>query len=237
MGVMGDHAKVASMSTFTAKKFEAHPEEIANLVGARFVTASETEHGHAWATARIKELTGGDPISTRRMYKDRFTFLPQFKLGFAGNHAPNFGTVDNAIRRRLIVIPFDHTPEHPDLELEERLRFEWPGILRWMINGCLEWKQVGLQVPETLQAATSNHLAVQDTFAEWVEVCCEITTDDVCTSSTDLFGSWCAFAKDRGEHPGNFSGLAERMKRATGKGPVQIKRLRGKGYRGVRLKG
>lgn len=106
-----------------------------------------------------------------------------------------------------------------------------------MINGCLEWQRIGLQVPELLQVAMSDYLSAQDTFGEWLEECCEITKDNVCASSTDLFGSWCAFAQDRGEHPGNFAGLAERMKRATGKSPKQIKSLNGRSYRGVRLKG
>jgi putative DNA primase/helicase len=171
------------------------------------------------------------------MYKERIIVTPQFKLTFAGNHAPNFGAVDNAIRRRLIVVPFDHIPEQPDLQLDGKLRAEWPGILQWMINGCLEWQRIGLQVPVRLQAATNDYLSDQDTFGEWFEDCCEITTDDVCTSSADLYGSWCAFAQERGEHPGNFRGLAERMKRATGMSPKQIKSLNGRGYRGVRLKG
>ncbi|KLK93938.1 hypothetical protein AA309_05510 [Microvirga vignae] len=236
LGIMGDHAKAASMSTFTAKKNDAHPEDIANLVGIRLVTASETEEGQEWASARLKELSGGDAISTRHLYGHRFTYIPIFKLVFAGNHAPNLRTVDQAMRRRLIVLPFNYVPPALDPHLEQTLRDEWSGILRWIINGCLEWQKERLQVPTSLRAATDDYLSVQDAFAEWFEERCELATNDTYTGSRELFRSWQSFAEGRGERAGTFSSFAERMQRQVGKGPEQIKRLGRKGYRGVRLK-
>ncbi len=74
--------------------------------GARLVTASETEQGRGWAEAKVKAITGGDPVTARFMRQDNFTFSPQFKLMIAGNHAPSLRNVDEAMRRRLNILPF-----------------------------------------------------------------------------------------------------------------------------------
>ena len=148
-GVMGDYSAVASLDTFTASHNDRHPTELAVLRGARMVTASETEEGRRWAEARIKAITGGDPITARKMRRDPFTFRPQLKLVMAGNHKPGLGSVDEAIRRRFHLIPFDFTvPEKErDPGLAEKLHAEWPGILAWMIQGCLKWQSQKLNAP------------------------------------------------------------------------------------------
>jgi putative DNA primase/helicase len=102
--IFGDYAKAAAMTTFNARHFDAHPEELASLEGARLVTASETEFGKHWAEARIKELTGGDPISCRKLYGHRYSYIPTFKLTFVGNLTPMLQEVDQAIRRCFLVV-------------------------------------------------------------------------------------------------------------------------------------
>jgi putative DNA primase/helicase len=101
--------KTAPIETFTQSSSERHPTDLAGLQGARIVTAVETEQGRRWAATRIKALTGGDPISARFMRQDFFEFTPQFKLLIAGNHKPSLRSVDEAIRRRLHLIPFNVT--------------------------------------------------------------------------------------------------------------------------------
>jgi putative DNA primase/helicase len=139
--IMGDYSCTAAMDTFTASRGDRHPTELAMLRGARVVTASETEHGRAWAEAKIKQLTGGDAITAHFMRKDDFTFRPTFKLTIIGNHKPRLRNVDDAMQRRVNIIPFVHKPRQADSRLEEKLRNEWPGILRWMLNGCLDWQK------------------------------------------------------------------------------------------------
>ena len=120
------------------------------LRGARLVTASETEEGRAWAEARIKAMTGGDPITARFMRQDYFTFQPQFKLTIIGNHKPVLSNVDDAARRRFNMVPFLYKPPAKDKELEAKLLKEAPGILRWMIEGCLDWQKNGLIQPDVV---------------------------------------------------------------------------------------
>ncbi len=79
-GVMGDYAKTAGIDTFTASSFDRHPTDLADLQGARLVTAVETSQGRHWDETRIKTLTGGDRITARFMRQDFFEYTPQFKL-------------------------------------------------------------------------------------------------------------------------------------------------------------
>src|SRR5262249_2167435 len=117
--IMGEYAAAAAMETFTYSKFERHPADLAALRGARMVTSSETEEGRSWAEARIKQLTGGDRITARFMRQNFFTYIPQFKLFIIGNHRPNLRNIDEAMRRRMKLAPFEFTPPNPDPDLKE----------------------------------------------------------------------------------------------------------------------
>jgi P4 family phage/plasmid primase-like protien len=94
--ILGDYAKVAPADMFTVTQNKRHPTDVAMLQGARLVTAQETKEGKFWAEAKIKALTGGDPITARFMRQDFFTYAPQFKLVIAGNHKPRLRNVDES---------------------------------------------------------------------------------------------------------------------------------------------
>ncbi len=211
--ILSDYARVAQMDTFAASKNDKHPTEIAFLRGARLVTAQETEEDRHWADVKIKALTGGDPITAHFMRQDPFTFLPTFKLLFAGNHKPALRTVDEAIRRRFQIIPFINKPAKPDDMLSEKLQAEYPGILSWMIEGCLNWQKVGLQPPPVVTDATSEYFEEQNTFQQWLNSCCEIGMSKTDTSAR-LFGSWKRWCESNGEKAGSSKAFAERLKTA-----------------------
>jgi putative DNA primase/helicase len=173
-GILGGYACTAAMDTFVSSSGDRHPADLAMLRGARLVTATETEEGRAWAESRIKQLTGGDPISARFMRQDFFTFTPQFKLVIAGNHKPTLRNVDEAARRRFNIGPFLHTPPQPDRQLEAKLQAEWPGILAWMIEGCLDWQANGLVRPKVVVDATADYFDAQDIIGRWLAERCLI---------------------------------------------------------------
>ncbi len=203
-GIMGDYAAVAPMETFTASQYERHSTERAGLRGARLVTAQETEEGRAWAEAKIKTLTGGDPIRARFMRQDYFTYTPTYKLFIAGNHRPAFRGVDEAIRRRLHLIPFTVTipKDEKDPELLDKLKAEWPGILAWAIKGCLRWQNIGLSPPPSVTEATGQYLEAEDTLGRWTgERCKRVGYGG--TAVAILFDDWEKWAKAEGEEPGS----------------------------------
>lgn len=128
--LLGDYAINAPMNAFTVTTGERHPTEMARMVGARVVTASEVDEGVRWDEGKLKAISGGDKITAHFMRQDDFTFEPQFKLLLAGNHRPRMRSADDAMRRRMHVIPFRHKPKVVDKQLREKLRKELPGILR-----------------------------------------------------------------------------------------------------------
>jgi putative DNA primase/helicase len=230
--ILGDYAINAPMDTFTSSKFNAHPTELAMLKGARLVTASETEEGRAWAESRVKALTGGDPITARFMRQDFFTYKPQFKLLFAGNHQPTLHGVDAAMRRRFNMLPFVFKPAEPDLKLEEKLREEAPRILGWALKGCLDWQLHGLSRPHTVAAATDEYFEDQDLFGTWIEDRCE-TAAELWDLPASLFKSWTAYARESGEDPGSMVTFSSRLKK-HGCHPRKSAGIRS--YRGIRVR-
>ena len=235
-GIMADYATTAAMETFTASKIDRHPTELAMLRGARMVTASETEEGRSWAESRIKQMTGGDPITARFMQKDFFTFQPAFKLTIIGNHKPLLRNVDEAARRRFNLIPFTRVPTNVDKHLGEKLKHEWPGILRWIIEGCLDWQANGLMRPDSVVRATENYFADQDLMGQWLSEECDAEPGNIHKTEPvgKLFASWTEFVNKAGEKPGSSKAFsAELTKRGYERGTEGHAKTRC--FKGVRL--
>ena len=235
-GIFGDYATVAAMETFTASRSDHHPTDLAMLRAARLVYVSETEEGRAWAENRIKALTGGDPISARFMRQDFFTYWPQFKITVIGNHKPVLRNVDDANRRRFNLAPFTFKPDSPDLQLQDKLEPEHPAILRWMLDGALDWQRNGLSRPNVVRAATAEYFADQDTVRQWVEDCCETTEHDAADTNASLFASWKNYATAHGEAAGGSKGFSQRLQ-TLGFQPIKdTLSIRGRGFAGIKVR-
>ena len=232
-GILGEYHRTAPIETFVASNSDRHPTDLAGLRGARLVTANETEEGRRWAKARIKQLTGGDPIPARFMRQDFFEYRPAFKLVIAGNHKPSLRSVDEAIRRRFHLIPFAVTipPEKRDAELTEKLKAEWPGILAWMIEGALQWQRKGLRPPNAILDATAAYLESEDAVAAWLHEKCE-RDPNAWASSSHLFASWTAWANAAGETIGSQKALTGKLE---DKGFTKKDTNKAKGFLGLRI--
>jgi P4 family phage/plasmid primase-like protien len=236
MNIMAGYASTSAMDAFTASKNDKHPTDLAMLKGARLVSVSETEEGRAWAESRIKQLTGGDEIAARFMRQDFFRYKPQFKLLIVGNHKPVLRNVDDAARRRFNIIPFIHKPGAPDKQLEEKLKIEYPAILRWMIEGCIDWQRNGLMRPSVVTEATQAYFDDQDLFGQWIEECCEIGPREWEVTSR-LFASWKDYADRSGEQPGSVKAFSANLSKREFN--PELKRVSGvvtRLYRGISLK-
>jgi putative DNA primase/helicase len=229
----GDYHRTAPIETFTDSKNERHPTDLARLRGARLVTAVETEEGRRWAESKIKALTGGDKVAARFMRQDFFEFTPQFKLIIAGNHKPGLRSVDEAIRRRLHLIPFAITIPlaERDVDLAEKLKEELPGILAWMIQGCLDWQKHGLSPPESVRAATEAYLDAEDALAAWMDECC-VRDANAWERSANLFANWTEWAGKAGEHVGSQKRFSERLET---RGIEPQRKRDGRGFLGLKL--
>jgi P4 family phage/plasmid primase-like protien len=167
--VWGEYAKTADMSIFVSQKFEQHSTGLADLAGARLVLAQETDDSRMWDEAKLKQLTSADPVKARFMQKDFFEFKPKFKLLFAGNHRPGIRNVDDALRRRIHIVPFTRKPETPDIDLPLKLLEEFGQILQWAIEGAMKfYAEKSLRDPDVVHEATNEYFDDEDDFGQWL---------------------------------------------------------------------
>lgn len=198
-GMIGDYSTVAASSTFLDSGADSHPTDLASLAGSRLVTASELPPGKAWNEARVKALTGGDPITARRMRQDFFTFEPQFTLMIAGNHMPSFRGIDEATRARVLLIPFAETipAGERDPDLSAKLRAEWPAILRWAIQGALNWQDIGLSPPPAVNVASEEYLDDEDELGLFAAECLQRDGESF-VLNRHLYQTFRQWSTDRG---------------------------------------
>ena len=108
------------------------------------------------------------------------------------------------------MIPFTCKPPRPDHQLEEKLKAEWPGILRWMIEGCLDWQANGLVRPAIVAEATAEYFDDQDTFGQWLDEYC-LRERNAFEVQAKLYASWKAFAERQGDRPGSSKGFSANL--------------------------
>jgi len=229
MRIVGSYGATATMDVFLDTQASRHSTDVAALDGARLVAGSEIDPGRYWAESRVKQLTGGDAVSARYMRQDNFTFVPVLKLTLLGNRKPSLHKVDDAARRRFNIVPLLYRPERVDRQLEKKLMAEAPAILRWMIDGCLDWQRNGLLRPAVVTAATGVYFEEQNLFDDWIAESCDLERGNEWKSETAsaLFSSWAAYAKAAGAHPGGKPDFGDRL--------VDLGCERHKGAKGVRL--
>ncbi|MFD0980429.1 phage/plasmid primase, P4 family [Tropicimonas aquimaris] len=231
--IWGDYARRASSATFLNSHGDRHPTDLAGLQGARLVAASELPKGKTWDESVIKDLTGGDVITARYMRGDFFDFEPQMTLFIAGNNMPSFRGVDEAIRARMVLLPFTVTipPEQRDKDLPAKLKAEAPQILQWAIDGAVQWRAAGLQVPASVEAASAEYLDDEDTVGQFLAD--ETIVDPAAfTKTTDLhirFGQWCDL---QGLNTWTLRTLQKEIKQ---RGYQEHRRNSGRGFIGLRL--
>lgn len=188
-----DYAITLGSEVLMESHNDRHPTEIAVLRGARMALCSEVDSGRRWNEARLKRLSGGDPITARLINRDPFEFQPTHKLIILANAKPGLRTVDEAIRRRIHLIEFSQTipPEERDPTLPEKLKAEAGGILTWALVGCLDWQDGGLRPPQSVLDATERYLDQQDAVAEWMRDCCRAIGEESLKMLHGSYREWC----------------------------------------------
>jgi putative DNA primase/helicase len=210
--ILGDYAANAPMDTFMEARGDRHPTDLAGLRGARFVSSIETEQGRRWNESKVKAITGGDKVSARFMRQDFFEYVPQFKLVIAGNHKPSIRNVDEAMKRRLHLIPFTVTipPERRDAKLTDKLLKERDGILAWAVEGCNLWLRQGLKPPASVVSATEEYFDEEDAIGEFLDEECQ-RHPQARVSAADTFQRWQEWATRRGEYIGTSRWLMQQL--------------------------
>lgn len=171
--VLGDYAWNMPFATIEMKDRTAIPNDLAALVGRRFVIASETNDGARLNEARVKALTGCDPITARFLHGEFFEFEPFGKYWLSANHKPIVRDDSHGFWRRLRLVPFTQRFE-VNQTLATELSAEAPAILAWCVRGCLDWQQNGLPAPAVVTAATRTYEQDSDPLAAFLAEACEL---------------------------------------------------------------
>lgn len=227
---------ISSLMAQDRKSGSGATPDLARLPGARFVTSSEPETGERFSESFLKLVSGEEKMPVRNLNKGFFEFLPQFKLCIAFNNKPSVRSADNGFWRRVLLVPFDQTfvdadeiKSYPgaklkDKELREKLMPELPGILNWLIDGYLDWRERGLLIPDKVRAAVAEYRAEANPILQFLNDWCE-EKSGLSISATRIYEAYRAWAKENGHEPcsmnffGRKMGDMPRIKRArTGAG-------------------
>lgn len=219
----------APISTFMESRNDRHTTELAAFYKKRLITSEEPAAGAKWDEGKLKWITGGSQITARFIAQDNFSFSMTGKIIVAANHRPRLATTDKAIRRRMMVIPFEHpvADEDRDNQLDAKLRAEWPRILHWLIEGCLEWQASGLGLPERIADCTDQYLELEDTLGAWLDESCDREHASDGASLYRNYSDWCA---KQGDNPlGRRSWTNALLERGfqTAKGTAGVRMIRG----------
>ena len=207
--LLGDYSQTAPRGLLESDRSNDHDTRLALLYRARLVVGSEVESGKHLAESLVKDLTGGDRITARRMREDPWHFDPTHKIIMQGNHKPRVQGMDLGFWRRLKLIPWNVIipPERRDPNLPKKLEVEFPGILNWAVMGCYAWLNdgAGLRTSLTDQATIvyrNEQFDLQrlpELFKEFCGSCLE-TGVGLRVSKRSLWDAYVVWSKEN-SHP------------------------------------
>jgi len=195
--ILGDYAINIAAETLMKKKSmnDNSPRgDVARIFNARFVSASEGEAGQPLAEGMVKQLTGDDKITVRRLYENEIEFLPTAKIWLATNHRPIIRGTDDGIWRRIWLIPFTVAipEEKRDPDISKKLFAEGSGILNWMIKGLQKYQEAGhLVQPEKVKIATHEYRQDSDLLKEFLEGWCVMSGEIKRSDLYRAYSDWC----------------------------------------------
>ena len=200
--VLGDYAKQTPSETLLIKRYSGHSDK-ARLVGSRMVVAIEAERGERIASASIKNMTGGDRMTARFLYRENFEFYPTFKIFLVANDKPLIRGEDSAMWERVKLIPFKQFIPmcERDKDIGEKLKEEGKGILAWTVNGCLEWqKHKDLLEPQEVSTETAIYHSEMDILGDFLDDCC-IVERTAKVAHGDLYQAYEEWCQQNDEEP------------------------------------
>jgi putative DNA primase/helicase len=198
---LGKYAIGIDASTFLEQRNSGGPQpEIVKLKGARIIIANETKPGKKFKADLIKGLSGRDTIACRDLYSKPIEFRFGGKLWLVSNFAPAAAVEDDALMRRLIIIPFTNRIPESKRDPEMKTALTDPmtsgaAILNWMIQGYLDYRDIGLSIPDCVHESIRNYKEGINPLTDWVAECCamEPGNSTLSESAADLlknFNEW-----------------------------------------------
>lgn len=210
--ILNSYSVILERDLLLEKATERHPTGIMDLEGRRMAIAQEIDEGRKLHESLVKQLTGGEPITARRMHANNVQFEVRAKLWVGVNHKPNVRGTDHAIWRRIRLIPFVNrvSEDDKDPDLFNKLMVEASGILNWMIAGLAEWREIGLGHIAAVDNATADYQFEQDHIGRFIADCC-IVGPAMRSSATSLRAAYVAWCEAEGERPWSQKAVGQRL--------------------------
>lgn len=219
MQILGsDFAKPAKFSTFVSSSGRSHDPkyEIGTFAGLRMITAVEPRKAGHLDEEVLKQVTGGDQIMARDIYKENVVYYPEFKLWLAMNNQPRILGTDEGIWRRVRLIPFmQRVPESRKVKDFHKVLFaeEGPGILNRLLRGLGAWQEEGLEMPSAIAMATAEFRAEQNVIQSFFDVHTLSGKRSYHVKAGDLYDAYKKWAEDQNEYVMRGNEFAEELKR------------------------
>lgn len=199
--VFGDYAANIQPETIMVRNSQSSAinSDIARLKGARLVTSVEPNEGVRINEGLLKQLTGDDTVTARKLYSEEFEFKPEFKLWMATNHKPIIRGTDTGIWRRIHMIPFNvQIPEDKvDKNLTHKLKAEMTAIFKWCIDGCILWQREGLKMPSAVLQSVREYKREMDVISAFIEDRCVLEGS---VQASTLYAAYASWAGDNNEY-------------------------------------
>jgi P4 family phage/plasmid primase-like protien len=214
----GDYAATPNEELFFKGNQDVPRNYVADIHGMRLLTTNEKNEGSEWNVEFIKRLLGGQELNACRKYCESFSFVPTARIIAAANNKPRLNELDEAVRRRFLLVPWevtipekvdgidvlrpaeddpdvimDHLTRGPRMPFERLMSLlleERNGILLWMLAGARDFIQRGLRLepPDSILSATENYFADEDITGRFVKDWCDVTTVPGDLSDAELPG-------------------------------------------------
>ena len=208
---LGDYSRsmdVAFLTTKRGSSSSASPE-LENIKNARFVYMSEPEKTDIIYIGKLKQMTGGDKMTTRALFKGTTQFKPQFKIILMCNDLPKLGGNDGGIWRRIEVVKYlakftdnenhvDHRRYQylADNQLTSKLE-QWKMVfVLKLLEKYNIYDKEGTCPPKEVKEETKLYQSSNDLIANWVDDCLE-ESDEFC-SFDELYGDWDTYCDEVG---------------------------------------
>jgi putative DNA primase/helicase len=222
--VLGDSLAISSQADAimeTGARGDSPRPFVYALKGKRLVWTSESNEGRRLNAGLVKQLTGGDRLNVRTLHSLPVEFLPSHLLMVITNHRPHISADDSAIWDRVFLIPFNqrfvdnpkkHNEKNSEKNLKEKLIKEAPGILAWLVRGCLQWQEKGLQPTERVKSSTEEYKLEEDTIGQFILECC-LVGPEYSARGSQLYEAYKNWAIENGDKPMSKNAFGQRMKK------------------------
>tara|TARA_B100000131_G_scaffold278395_1_gene282855 strand:- start:4383 stop:6623 length:2241 start_codon:yes stop_codon:yes gene_type:complete len=215
MDIMGDYSAALPEGMLEARAHDKHLAELIMLKGLRMAVGAETQEDRRLNEARMKNLTGGDPITADPKGGAYVTFKPTHSMWISGNHKPKIRGTDNGVWRRMKLIPFKmQVPtDQLDKDLGKKLWAERDGILAKLVEGCVSWYRDGFHECKAITAATEAYRKEEDSFGAFILDKCVVNPLAIVPRSSmrKAYLEWC---KINGNRELSAIAMGERLRRA-----------------------